>query len=73
MEPGNSVLVYTDGMTESFSNGNEYGENRLIDSFVQSEAHSADKILENLFSDHDSFMKSEKPSDDVTVAVLKKI
>ena len=73
MEPGNSVLVYTDGMTESFSNGNEYGENRLIDSFVQSEAHSADKILENLFSDHDSFMKSEKPSDDVTVAVLKKV
>ena len=73
MEPGNSVLVYTDGITESFSNGTEYGEERLIDSFLQSGNKPPDLLLESLFNAHSVFMKSEKPSDDVTVAVLKKL
>ena len=73
LEPGNSVLVYTDGITESFSNGNEYGENRLIESYMQSKGQTAGLILEDLFMAHTSFMKSAKPADDVTVAVLKKV
>lgn len=73
MEPGNIILVYTDGLTESFSEGVEYGENRLIESFVNSGEEFPKLILDKLFSDHSTFMKSAKPSDDVTAAVLKKV
>jgi sigma-B regulation protein RsbU (phosphoserine phosphatase) len=72
-DPGDAVLIYTDGLTESYSNGNEYGENRLIESFLNSGNQPPDLILEELFSAHSTFMKSKKPSDDVTAAVLKKL
>ncbi len=73
MEPGNTVLIYTDGLTESFSGGDEYGENRLIDSYLKAGNDTPDLILDRLFSDYGAFMKSAKPLDDVTVAVLKKV
>ena len=73
MEPGNSVLVYTDGLTESFSGEEEYGENRLIESYLNSNGESPGLILEKLFNAHGSFMKAAKPTDDVTAAVLKKM
>lgn len=73
LQPGNTILLYTDGLTESFSNGTEYGEARLIESFLQSGNKSPDLLLDSLFDSHSAFMNSAKPSDDVTVAVLKKV
>jgi len=73
MEPGSTVLIYTDGLTESFSNGTEYGEERLIDTLLQSRGQSPDLILDTLFNSHSSFMQSSKPADDVTAAVLRKV
>ena len=73
MKSGDTVLVYTDGLTESFSGGDEYGENRLIESYLKSCKDTPELILENLFNEHSSFMKAAKPSDDVTAAVLKKV
>ena len=70
---GNTILLYTDGLTESLSNGTEYGEERLIESFLQTGNKSPDLLLESLFEAHGNFMPSKKPSDDVTVAVLKKL
>jgi sigma-B regulation protein RsbU (phosphoserine phosphatase) len=71
--PGDTILIYTDGLTESYANGNEYGENRLIESFLQSGSQHPDLILDNLFNSHGTFMKSAKPADDVTVAVLQRV
>ncbi len=73
MEPGNTVLVYTDGITESFSGEDEYGEDRLIESYLKSGKETPELILDKLFGEHNSFMKAAKPSDDVTAAVLKKV
>lgn len=73
LRPGNAVLIYTDGLTESFSNETEYGEERLIESFKQLGDKTPKLMLENLFDAHSTFMQSETPSDDVTVAVLKKV
>ncbi len=69
---GDTILIYTDGLTESYSNGNEYGENRLIESFLLSASQAPDLILDDLFNSHGTFMKSAQPADDVTVAVLQK-
>ena len=73
MKPGDTVLVYTDGLTESFSGGDEYGENRLIESYLKSGKETPELILNKLFDEHSSFMKADKPADDVTAAVLKKV
>ncbi len=73
MEPGSTVLIYTDGLTESFSDGDEYGESRLIESYLKSGKEHPELILDKLFSEHSSFMKEAKPSDDITAAVLKKV
>lgn len=70
---GDTILIYTDGLTESYANGNEYGENRLIESFLQSGSQHPDLILDNLFDSHGTFMKSVRPTDDVTAAVLQKV
>ena len=34
LDAGNSLLIYTDGITESFSDGKEYGETRLTEKFL---------------------------------------
>ncbi len=73
MEAGNKILIYTDGLTESFSGGEEFGENRLIESFLNSGEEAPELILDKLFSEHSTFMKAAKPSDDITAAVLKKV
>ena len=73
MEPGDTVLVYTDGLTESFSGGDEYGEGRLIESYLKSGEETPELILDKLFSEHSSFMKAAKASDDITAAILKKV
>ena len=73
LQPGNTILIYTDGLTESFSNETEFGEERLIESFQQLENNSPDLLLDSLFKAHSNFMQTEKPSDDITVAVLKKV
>jgi phosphoserine phosphatase RsbU/P len=73
LEPGNTLLVYTDGITESFANEIEYGEKRLTESFMQSGYKNSDTIIQYLLNDHDSFMNGSKVTDDVTLAVLKKV
>ncbi len=73
LNPGNTILFYTDGLTESHSNGTEYGEERLLENFLKSARQTPDLILDQLFHDHRTFLNGIKASDDVTAAVLKKI
>jgi len=73
LQPGNTILLYTDGLTESFSNGREYGEERVIENLIQWGNESPDFLLNNLIDAHNSFMESANPTDDLTIAVLKRI
>ncbi len=73
LQPGNTVLLYTDGLTESFSNGREYGEERVIENLIQWGNESPDFLLNNLIDAHSNFMESANPTDDLTIAVLKRM
>lgn len=73
LEPGNTILAYTDGLTESLSNEAEYGEARLIENFLRVGNQSPELILNDLLNDHISFMNGMNVTDDVTVAVLRKV
>jgi sigma-B regulation protein RsbU (phosphoserine phosphatase) len=73
LESGNTILFYTDGITESFSNSKAYGEHRLTENFLSAGDKSSELIIKDIITDHSLFMKDSKVTDDITIAVLKKI
>ena len=73
LKKGDSLLIYTDGLTEATVNDEEYGEERLKAELMKSGNLSSKKIVEELIEDHKNFIKDSPKFDDVTVAVIKKI
>jgi sigma-B regulation protein RsbU (phosphoserine phosphatase) len=72
MEPGDVMLLYTDGITESLSpQGEEFGQERLED-FLFGEAHlTAQEIVQALLQKLRSFTGSAPFVDDVTIVAWK--
>ena len=72
MQKGDSLFLYTDGLTESSFDGIEYGEEKLKKQLMSTVNGSANSIIENIIHDHKNFLKNSPRFDDVTVSVLKK-
>lgn len=66
---GGRLLLYTDGLTEVFCDGEEFGEVRLLKTFIECETESASKLIDAVWSTLDSF-GDEEQSDDMTALVL---
>ena len=68
LKSGDVVLLYTDGIIEFKSlNGEQYGENRLIESVRGNEADFIDKIMESF----GSFVKNATVSDDIALLSME--
>jgi sigma-B regulation protein RsbU (phosphoserine phosphatase) len=72
LQKDDSLILYTDGLTEASFNEIEYGEERLKAQLLKSGSHSAHNIINDLLDDHKNFLKDSPRFDDVTIAVLKK-
>lgn len=72
LQKGNSLILYTDGLTEASANEVEYGEDRLREQLIKSGDSSAKSIIDDIISDHKSFLKDSLPFDDITIAVMTK-
>lgn len=72
LEKGNSLILYTDGLTEASVDENEYGEERLKHNLLKSKGLSAKNLLDSIITDQRSFIKNTAIFDDVTVSVLTK-
>jgi phosphoserine phosphatase RsbU/P len=72
MEPGDLLLLASDGITESQGDsGEEYGVRRLRE-YVESQPEgSADELLEGIFADVAEFTHGARQRDDRTVVVVK--
>jgi serine phosphatase RsbU (regulator of sigma subunit) len=70
LSPGARLLVYTDGMTEVFRGEEEFGEFRLLETFVNCDEPSAEKTLESLWRTLEVFSDGHDQSDDMTALVL---
>jgi serine phosphatase RsbU (regulator of sigma subunit) len=68
--PGTRLLVYTDGMTEVFCGEEEFGEDRLLETFIHCEETTANKVLESLWHTLEVFSDGQEQSDDMTALVL---
>ncbi len=72
LQPGQVLVFYTDGFTEARnSNGEEFGEARLVDSIARHWGKSAQDIIESVCRDVQSFLGAAPAHDDMTMVVLK--
>jgi serine phosphatase RsbU (regulator of sigma subunit) len=67
MDPGDAVVVYTDGVIEALNRTNElYGDERLVAAIKQAPAGS-DAVVRAITDDVRAFAAGQPQSDDVTV------
>ena len=72
MEPGDVLSIYTDGVTETTaSNGDEFGEGRLLHVLQESRNLESTAILHNVEQAVEQFRSSEHWQDDLTMVVAR--
>ena len=73
LEPGESVILYTDGITEALNTEQKvYGQKRLCDVIRQSWAGSAEQIKNAVVKDVYQYIGKQKVLDDMTLIVFKR-
>jgi phosphoserine phosphatase RsbU/P len=69
---GDTVLAFTDGITETMNAADEeWGHERLIKSFRESGSFRSGQIIDNILSEADHFAAGAKQHDDMTVVILR--
>lgn len=68
-----SLFIYTDGLTEAFHNDEEYGEERLVDFITRIKSTDTKTIINEIVTDYRNFIKNSPRTDDITVAIIKKV
>ena len=73
-ELGDSLLLYTDGLTESFNvNGEFFGEERLLEAIQCDQCSSASDLLDVVEKSLLNFVQDMPPADDLTMLVLRRV
>ncbi len=74
LDKGDALLMYTDGVTEAMNDhSEEFGDERLLRVFRDSKKMSAAKIIQQIVLQIDKHRKDAPQSDDITIAVIKRI
>ena len=74
LQPGDSFIVYTDGITEAMNNVQDpYGEERFIDLLNGQQSKDAAAINQLILSDVKQFVDGAEQSDDITLMTLKRL
>ncbi len=72
--PGDTLVVYTDGITEAAdAEGGEYGLDRLIEVFRERRADGLTELVDALESDLDSFVDGVPFADDRTFLLVRRL
>jgi len=69
-DAGMRLLVYTDGMTEVFHGEDEFGEPRLLETFLACKEPTSERMLTSLWNTLEAFSDGQDQSDDMTALVL---
>ena len=69
--PGDLIVIYTDGVTESFSDsGEEFGERRLVEALKRHSDESPQGLVNSLLEEIRKFNPQEQ-QDDITLIIAK--
>lgn len=72
LKPGETIFLYTDGITEAFNKEEEeFNESGLINSLLTKNPQSVNDIVNNVIKDVQSFSDGAEQSDDITCLALK--
>ncbi len=73
IKPADRLLLFTDGFSEAFDKRDEeYGEERLTESFVRVRTLAPSIVMERLMADVLSFCGSVLPHDDMTLMLVER-
>ena len=71
---GDSLFLYTDGLTEAFSfDGDLFGDSRLMDALKSARTLTADEIIIAVENSLNEFVGSVPLGDDLTMLVIRKV
>jgi sigma-B regulation protein RsbU (phosphoserine phosphatase) len=80
MDKGDTLLLYTDGLTESSVNEVEYGEQRLIKQLANTNGSAPKILVDELMQNHKAWLNNSstenppgKQADDITVLAVKRM
>ena len=74
MQPGDVLLVYSDGVTETWSpEGEEFGEDKLIELLVGGRGLEAGQVQDAVLREIERFEEGARATDDRTLVVLKRL
>jgi hypothetical protein len=74
LEPGDLLVFYSDGVTEARNLAeDEYGDERLADFLRSAGSRTPEELVEALIQDVRDFSRRPKPTDDVTVVMMRRI
>lgn len=74
LNPGDALILYTDGATESFSpSGEAFGEDRLANAFLKAIEQNPSTLLEEIEAMLYRFREGAPPSDDITFLSISRI
>ncbi|MGI8773171.1 MAG: PP2C family protein-serine/threonine phosphatase [Acidobacteriaceae bacterium] len=72
LEPGDLLLAYTDGISETMTHADEeWGEERMMDSVIRRPEAHASEILKGIFAKADAFSAGAPQHDDMTLLLMK--
>ena len=72
LEPGDSLVMYTDGLIEtSNKTGELYGYNNLKKMISKTAQKSPHEIIDEIFTNLESFSNSASQKDDITLQIMK--
>ena len=74
LSPGNSLILYTDGVTEATNNlGQFYGTNRFLSVIKENIGNDINSIIDKVESDLSDFRNGAPYSDDTTILAIRRI
>jgi sigma-B regulation protein RsbU (phosphoserine phosphatase) len=72
-QPGDGLVIYSDGITESVNDaGEEFGESRLIDVVRRHLGRSAAGLRDRIDEELSRFVGTAAPVDDMTLMIIKR-
>ena len=73
LESGDTILLYTDGLSEAVNKDEEYGEARILKLAESRKSVAPQKIITVFLEDLKLFLSGRLKSDDLTLMVIKRL
>lgn len=74
LQPGDTLLIYTDGVTEALNpRGEEFGEERLRDLVGENLGLSLPQLRDLLLAGNAEFLEGLPPHDDLTLVLVRRV